>query len=95
MFFTRRTTHQPWQQVTRGQATGGAPRYGVSPTRQTERTEVNLNNEIENVHAMSQVSADIAADMKVVILCNVVEILLDHAPEQAKDRVAELLKRWK
>jgi hypothetical protein len=56
---------------------------------------VNLNNEIDNVHAMSQVSADIAADMKVVILCNVVEILLDHAPEQAKDRVAELLKRWK
>lgn len=54
-----------------------------------------LNSEIENMNAMLQVSDDIADDLKVVILCNIVEILLDHAPEQAKERVSKLLERWR
>lgn len=54
-----------------------------------------LNNQIENLNAMQQVSDDIESDMKVVVLCNIVEILLEHAPEKAKERVSELLEGWK
>jgi hypothetical protein len=50
---------------------------------------VSLNEKLDEVG--EYVGSDIALEMKVVKLTEIVDILLEHAPERVKERVNKLL----
>jgi hypothetical protein len=50
---------------------------------------MSLNGKLEEDREYA--AADIGLEMKVAKLAQIIEVLIDHAPEQAKDRVNALL----